>query len=703
MQSIGRITALFILAVLISTRLNSTVSAHSGSHPPLLLPAGGGYAEIYPALSKAAIADSQEGVAGILILPITLASNPNEISDIERSQLLNTTESLRAETEAACQQVAGNNITCLATVVPIFTRQDASNPDLVAQFQPNLSAIFIPDGDAAIAMQVIGGTLVEGALVSAHQQGTVIAGTGAGGSLTSTAMLKGYSPGFSAANALNFGAVDLWNTAEQHGFFFGFQDAVIDTHFLQQGNIGRLLNAIHLPEAPYLGIGIDNGTATIAPEGTHLEDISGRSVVMVLDSETYASANKAGYHGCGDNAPAVLPCTPLISLRNVLLHTLAPGGFTYDLNTRQHSLAPTPPRLERNISRLRLPPGAGQLILSGGLLASPSKGEILDHFTNITSNGEGRVLVIATGYPERSQAEAAAMDLVSSLNVDSDVVVLDPGGILSEIETARYTGILVTGYDPSLIEPVSLEPVISAWKKGTPLLMDDAASSIAGSFFASKALPRDRQPLEDLSASRYFLEVQAATSSGLELIPLIVEPNLMSKNRWGRMFAAAFNHPEQPALGLNVNTALVIGSESALVIGDNVVISLDLRQAQLAVGENRGFVIANGLMDTFVPGETLAYEPANAFGEMDHAPTPVLLTATATSLPTSTATPTATLTPTPTRTHRPTRTPRPTATPRVIPPPSNPDTNQWMVAFSVLIVTVILFGMIINRRRLEKP
>ena len=177
----------------------------------------------------------------------------------------------------------------------------------------------------------------------------------------------------------------------------------------------------------------------------------------------------------------------------------------------------------------------------------------------------------------------------------------------------------------------------------------------------------------------------------------------MRKNRWGRLFAAAFNHPEQPALGLNVNTALEISSEGASVIGDNVVVSLDLRQANLVVGENRGFVIANGFVDTFAPGETLAYEPANTFGEMDHAPTPVLLTATATPLPTSTATPTATLTPTPTRTHRPTRTARPTATPRVIPPPSNPDTNQWMVAFSVLIVMVILIGMIINRRRLEKP
>ncbi len=129
------------------------------------------------------------------------------------------------------------------------------------------------------------------------------------------------------SNAMNFGAVDLWHSAEQHGFFFGFQDAIIDRYFLQQGNIGRLLNAIHLPDVPHLGIGIDTGTSTLAPDGARLEDISGRSLVMVLDAETFASANKASYRGCGEKTPAVLPCTPLLSLRNVLIQTLAPRRF----------------------------------------------------------------------------------------------------------------------------------------------------------------------------------------------------------------------------------------------------------------------------------------------------------------------------------------------------------------------------------------
>ncbi len=112
----------------------------------------------------------------------------------------------------------------------------------------------------------------------------------------------------------------------------------------------------------------------------------------------------------------------------------------------------------------------------------------------------------------------------------------------------------------------------------------------------------------------------------------------MISNRWGRFFAAAFNHPEHPALGLNANTAIEVGPDGASVTGDNTVVSLDLRQANLAVGENRGFVIANGLLDAFAPGEMLAFEPAISAEAAEHAPTPVLLTATATPQPTATAT-----------------------------------------------------------------
>jgi len=702
MQKYKYVFVLLLLVVLLSISLNRAVSAQSGSNTPLLLPAGGGYAEIYPALSRAAISNAQSGIASILVLPITLASDPDVISDAERQQVLRTAENLRAEIEAVCQQAAGREVTCTVDMIPIFIRDDALNPDLLSHFSEHLSAIFIPDGDPAVATQVIGGTPVEGALVRAHQAGTMIAGTGAGGTLSSAAMLRGYSPGFDNKHALNFHAVELWNSAEHHGLFIGFQNAIVDTSYFQQGNIGRLLNAIHLPDGPHVGIGIDTGTTVFAPDGNSLDAVFGRSAVMVLDAETYQSAARARYRGCGEVNAAVLPCTPLISMRNVLVHLLAPGEFSYDLLTRQHSLAPVQERLNRDPLQLRLPPDAGTLILSGGFAMQDSSQIILDYLRQISGSPRQNWLVIVAGYPSTNQAQSVAVQISSSLEMHASIYILPPDAQTLDIDPSRYDGILISGADPSRIQSAALEPVISAWRSGTTLLMDDAAAALAGSYFASEGVPTDGRPVQDLAASRSFLLDQISSSPGLELVPLIIEPRLMSSNRWGRLFSTAYNHPEMAALGLNLDTAIALDSEGATLIGSNAVIALDLRPASLSVGDNQGLVIANGFLDIFAPGEPISFEVADSQPIAEHMPTPVLLTATATPLPTATSTSTPTLTPTATRTHRPTRTPRPTATPRDIPPPSDPDLNQWMVAFGVLVVIVIVFGMLINRQRLTR-
>jgi len=49
----------------------------------------------------------------------------------------------------------------------------------------------------------------------------------------------------------------------------------------------------------------------------------------------------------------------------------------------------------------------------------------------------------------------------------------------------------------------------------------------------------------------------------------------------------------------------------------------------------------------------------------------------------------------------PTKKPRPTATPLKIPPPTGQRTINWIITFGSLIVIVIIFGYLINRRNLS--
>jgi cyanophycinase-like exopeptidase len=692
-----------VSGIILLVAYSQTAVAQDRTLTPLLMPIGGGYTEILPEFSKAAIANHHRGYVNILVLPITMASDPESITFTERQQALQTAENLRGEIEAACQQTAGYNYVCAAAVAPVLTREDAQNSDLLAYFNSELSAIFIPDGDPDIATHVIGGTLVEGALVRSHQQNVLIAGTGSGGSLQSTNLMVGYKPGFSPGEALNFNAVEVWGDAEKHGLLFGFQHEILDTEFFSEGNLGRLLNAISMPEFPHLGIGIDAGTGVNAPDGNQIAEVFGRTGVLVLDAETYHSANNIQYIGCGDNDIVVLPCTPLLSMRNVLVHMVAPGEFSYDLLNRKHSLADAQPTIERDYPLFQLPPAAGTLLLSGGIGANPENSAVLDRLQEASEDGESRILIVAAGYDDENQARKVSQRL-GAMFIRSEALILSPDQSIDPDSLANYSGILVTAPDSSHITSKTLAPFISAWLTGTPLMLDDAAAALAGNFYASTPFPGEELTLQGLVASRSFLMGQVDITPGLNLLPVMIEPRLLDRNRWGRLFSLAYNHPENIAFGLNQGSGLEIDNSGAHVIGDRTMISLDLREAVLDQGENRAFVIANGLLDVFAPGEPLQPLPASIEAQPIQASTPALVTATATPLPTATITATPTVTPTPTATRRPTRTPRsprPTATPLVIPPPSNPNMNQWLITLGSLIIITIIFGMLLNRRRFK--
>ena len=71
-----------------------------------------------------------------------------------------------------------------------------------------------------------------------------------------------------------------------------------------------------------------------------------------------------GDQGSGSHKYRAIGRPPVLSLRNVLVHLLAPGGSGYDLATRSHSLAAPAARLERSFAALRTPAGAGRLSYS---------------------------------------------------------------------------------------------------------------------------------------------------------------------------------------------------------------------------------------------------------------------------------------------------------------------------------------------------
>lgn len=672
------------------------------SPTPLLIPIGGGYAEIFDGFSSAAVANHRSGYVNILVLPTPYAANSETLSDAERQDILAKAEEQRSQIEEACRRAAPSGMVCSVVLAPILTRSDALDPAVGEYFSADLSAVIILGDDQGMAMQAINGTPVEVALTQAYENGVIIASAGSSGNMLSAAMLSSYQEGFSAANALNFGAVDLWNSAEKHGLPFGLRTAILDQHIFQRGRVGRLLNAITDPASPHVGVGVDGYTGVLVPAGERLEGVFGLYTVAIFDGETYQASRNVSYRGCGESRP-VLPCTPLLSLRNILVHLLAPGAFSYDLNTRQHSLGATNGLLRREFQALRLPSGAGPLLLSGSLDFSQPDNAVLSRFRILAEAHGGRVLIFVDGYPDLESGQRASQLARSSLQFPGPDVVLDPSAASQPAipDFQDFDAVLVLAHDQSLLHPELAAWLPQALEQAKPILMVGAASAMAGAHYTAHPPPPQADEPREMALQRAFIQGVIQMRPGLGLLDVSVEPDVMLDDRWGRLFALAYNFNENITVGLNPNTAVEVSSSGASALGDNVALVLDLRTASLDLGENQAFVIANGLLDVFGPGDQLAPEIAYQ-GSVGHPqPTPALISATPTVTASPTITPSPTLAPTGTPTPRPTRTPRPTLTPPIIPPPTNPNISHWMVAFGMLIVIVILFGLMLNRQRMR--
>ncbi len=200
-----------------------------------------------------------------------------------------------------------------AEVVPVRpeSREDAHDAALVAALH-SATGIFMTGGNQLKLSAVISGTPLGEAIIEAHRDGVVVAGTSAGASIQSSHMVAFGGPGATPKQRMTQVAAGL-------GLL---EDAVIDQHFDQRNRYGRLLMIV--AQSPrLLGIGVDEDTAAVVTEedGRQVMRVIGRGSVTVVDPARMVS-----------NAHEAKRSSPLLA-SGVVLHLL-PAGSTYDLSER---------------------------------------------------------------------------------------------------------------------------------------------------------------------------------------------------------------------------------------------------------------------------------------------------------------------------------------------------------------------------------
>src|SRR6266487_560261 len=575
------------------------------------IPIGSDYrADTLQRFAQAAVQHDTNGVVDVLVIPITFATDPFNISNGERQQNLTLADTRRGQVENACNAVKRANQSCRVILAPVLVRSDAylqSNLDL---FVPEQDGMYILGGDQTIAMQVVANTPFEERMANAFNAGAVVSGNSAGAAVESLNMIGGYTGNNGPENGFQQGSVDLWlpggSDPNRRGLIFGITNTVFDQHEFQRGRIARLINTSFT--TGLLGIGADAGTATAITDESTLTDVTGATAAIVIDLQTY---NATGHFAGPTNS---------LAIHGVTTHLIPPGGFGYDI-THHRPLVdgkplPAPTITGRSFDALHLPSGYGPLILAGDVRSDLS-GSATQRFVALSGGTNARLVILTLGYAKNTDAQADAKALATALGsqVTNPVqwFVVDSKANQSAVQNAiaNATGILVTAPDQSLVlsafagVPNITSAIRNRWASGQVLLADNAAAAALGQ--ATSVDPTPSSASLEGGSSGDFLFSGVTIQPGLNWIPgVAVEPRMVMDRHWGRVYNHLYRNHALLGLGVDVNTAIEFTATGAKAWGKNTVVLFDGRYATYALGTNGALSERYVLLDTYVEGDPIA-------------------------------------------------------------------------------------------------
>jgi cyanophycinase len=227
------------------------------------------------------------------------------------------TASSRDDTGDRYESVFRNLGADRVSIVPFKTRADCESERYLKELD-RADGVFMTGGDQVRLARILSGTSAAEKLRTRNAEGMHIAGTSAGASAMSAAMIAGGKSG----STPRAGMVDL---APGLGLI---SRLIIDQHFSQRDRLGRLLTAV--AATPFaVGIGLDEDTAAfIGPDDTL--EVVGSGGVTIID----------GSNPRNSTVDSVRHDDP-VGLTGIRLHILVAGN-TYDLKTHT-LLSGTPP------------------------------------------------------------------------------------------------------------------------------------------------------------------------------------------------------------------------------------------------------------------------------------------------------------------------------------------------------------------------
>lgn len=192
-------------------------------------------------------------------------------------------------------------------VLHIQNREDAVMPSNLDRLR-QADVVMFTGGDQLRLTSILGGTEFHEVLLNKYRNEEFIyAGTSAGAAAASTSMIYQGS----SKEALLKGEIKI---TQGLGLI---DEVIVDTHFVQRGRIGRLLQAV-VTNPMILGVGLGEDTGLLIKDGNKMEAI-GSGLVILVDGRKIKNTNITD----------VAMGEP-ISISNMIVHVMSQYD-TYDL------------------------------------------------------------------------------------------------------------------------------------------------------------------------------------------------------------------------------------------------------------------------------------------------------------------------------------------------------------------------------------
>jgi cyanophycinase len=227
-----------------------------------------------------------------------------------RIEVITTASSEPIQRWAEYERAFGKIGVGYAAHMHIGSRTKAEAPELLERIAES-TAVFFSGGDQLRITSILGATPVMEAVRHHFFVGRrLVGGTSAGAAaLTSTIIYDGESP-----EALRKGAVMMTGGLDL------VSNAVVDTHFMTRGRIGRLIQAV-AGNPRLIGIGLGEDTAILLTGGPRFR-VVGSGLVIVVDGESIDFTNVFEVEHM-----------ETFSVEDVRIHVLS-SGAGYDLKNR---------------------------------------------------------------------------------------------------------------------------------------------------------------------------------------------------------------------------------------------------------------------------------------------------------------------------------------------------------------------------------